>query len=283
MPDGELPRLAGCRCAVRLALLGVLVATSAFAAADRAAIAALPEFARIDARGPTVLVLRGTLGAASRQRFEARARAVVADVGVRFLSEAAPKRPVDVCLFERAADYRAFADQVMGERPSDLGFYSPQDRVVVVNLEAGPRNMSHELAHPLLGDDFPAIPSWLNEGIGSLYGGSDVTARGVRFDVNYRIRDVRRAISGGTLPPISALGSVDPGDVYGERAMLWYGYARAALLLLESEGELEAFYAAVRGGAAASAELGRRTDDAAFARFTSRAKEGQRIEPPPKR
>ncbi len=201
----------------------------------------------------------------------------------RFLLEAAPKRPVDVCLFERAADYRDFADRVMGDRPSELGFYSPQDRVVVINLEAGPRNMSHELAHPLLGDDFPASPSWLNEGIGSLYGGSDVTPKGMRFNVNYRMRDVQRAISHGELPGISRLGAVDSAEVYGDRAMLWYGYARAALLLLETQGQLEEFYAAVRSGAAPATEFARRIDDAAFVRFASGAKVGQRIEPPARR
>ncbi|MBI3184781.1 MAG: hypothetical protein HYZ28_21805 [Myxococcales bacterium] len=239
----------------------------------------LPVLARVEAKGPTQLVLRGELSSAQRAQAVERARAVVEDVGRRFLAQAEPKRPVDVCLFDSARAYRHFSDTVMGERPSELGFYQPASRVVVVNLEAGPRNMSHELVHPLVHDDFPLVPSWLSEGLGSLYGGSDVTPRGVRFFVNYRNREVQAAISAGALPTVAELSAVRTEQVYGGQAMLWYGFSRAVLLFLESKGELSGFYAAARSGVPLSRALGDRLDDASLRRFASRAKPGERVVP----
>jgi hypothetical protein len=245
--------------------------------ADRAAIEKLPVLARLEAKGGTVLVLRGHLTDRERGPLVAWAKGVVDDVGARFLAEQAVKREVDACLFAKAADYRAFADTAMGERPSELGFYLPGARVVVVNLAGGGRrNMAHELTHALVGDDFPGIPSWLNEGLGSLYGGGDVTRGGVRFFVNYRHADVLAALSAGTLPDPDELFRAKPDEVYGERAMLWYGLARDFLLWQESRGQLSAFYAAMKAGARA------KTDAAAFRRFVASVKKGARVDPRPR-
>jgi hypothetical protein len=222
-----------------------------------------------------VLVLRGHLTARSRASLVGWAKGVVDDVGRRFLTGQAGKREVDACLFAKAADYRAFADTVMGERPSELGFYVPAARVVVVNLEGGgARNMAHELTHALVGDDFPGMPSWLNEGLGSLYGGGDVTPGGVRFFVNYRHADVAAALKAGTLPEPDALFRVSPEEIYGERAMVWYGLARDFLLFQESQGQLSSFYAAMKAGEPP------KTDAAAFRRFVGSLKKGATVAPP---
>src|SRR5262245_61578293 len=86
---------------------------------------------------------------------------------------AAPGRdkaaPVTLCLTGTTADYQAFT-RAFADVPSDLGFYRPDLRVGVANLGRGAGNLRHELVHPLVGDDYPEIPSWLNEGLGSLYG-----------------------------------------------------------------------------------------------------------------
>jgi len=240
---------------------------------DRAAIARLPELGRIESKAGTVLVLRGELTPKRKALLVGWAQHLVADLGRRFLTESAVKREVDACLFERFADYQTFADTVMGERPSDLGFYASDSRVVVVNLAGGgARNMAHELTHALVGDDWPEIPSWLTEGLGSLYGGADVDARGSRYFVNYRHRDVLTALKAGTLPDVNALLRAQPEEVYGERAMMWYGLARDFLLWHECRGELSAFYAAMKAGRPPA------VDDAAFRTFAARIKKGDAVQ-----
>jgi hypothetical protein len=256
-------------------LFTLLVLPSAAHALDRAAVEALPVLDTVTARGGTRLVLRGALPPSRGVQAVARARLVADDVAARLTMEAREtKRPVDACLFETTAAYRQFADEVVGERPSELGFYLPGERLVVVNLQYGLRNLSHELVHALVGDDFPAVPSWLTEGLGSLYGGSDPEGSGVRFFVNYRMRDVKSALKVGRLPPVARLGSASSDEVYGADAMVWYGLARAALLYLDAGRELGAFYAAVRSGAEPGRELTRRIPEDEFTRFVTASKVG---------
>lgn len=258
-------------------MLALALIVAATLTVDRGAIARLPELARIESKGGTVLVLRGELTPKRKTLLVTWAQNLVADVGRRFLAEQTPKREVDACLFERAADYRRFADEVMGSRPSELGFYDSVSRVVVVNLAGGgARNMSHELTHALIGDDWPEIPSWLTEGLGSLYGGADVDARGSRYFVNYRHRDVAAALKAGTLPDVNALMRAKPEEVYGDHAMMWYGLARDFLLFQESKGELSRFYAALRAGKPPE------VDDAAFRAFASRIQKGDPVQAAPR-
>jgi hypothetical protein len=117
----------------------------------------------------------------------------------------------------------------------------------VVNLARGAGNLRHELVHPLLGDDFPTIPSWLNEGIGALYGTSVPGRAGrFRFLVNYRLRDLQAALRAGDLPGVDALVDSGEDQVYGERAMVYYALARYLLLYLDAQGRLDGFYRDVR-------------------------------------
>ena len=83
--------------------------------------------------------------------------------------------------------------------------------------------------HPLLGDDFPQIPAWLNEGIAALYGSARAGKRGFEFLVNYRLRDLQKALKAGDLPTVDQLAASTADDVRGPRAMTWYAMARYVL------------------------------------------------------
>jgi hypothetical protein len=98
----------------------------------------------------------------------------------------------------------------------------------------------------LLGDDFPGIPSWLNEGIASLYGSSTATKRGMTFLVNYRLRDLQRALKAGTLPTIEQLATSTEAELYGRQAMVYYALSRYVLLYVERRGKLGQLYAELR-------------------------------------
>jgi hypothetical protein len=107
-------------------------------------------------------------------------------------------------------------------------------------------NLRHELVHPLLGDDFPAIPAWLNEGIAALYGTAKPTSKGFVFLVNYRLRDLQRALAHGDLPTLAVLAASTDADVRGERAAVFYAMSRYVLLYAERQGTLGELYAALR-------------------------------------
>ena len=189
----------------------------------------------------------------------ALSRSVQRDVTRRFLSgkDQSANRPVDLCLFETTAEYTAFVDRLLDGRPSPspLGFFDPSLRVVVANLALSVGNLRHEMAHAIVGDDFPAIPSWLTEGVGALYGTTVLQKDGTfRFIANYRLRDLRAAKKAGTVPTLAELCGSGASEIYGDRAMMFYGLARHLLLYLDRQGTLPACFAELRAATTSDAQ-----------------------------
>ena len=238
-------------------ILGIAVmclATSGYASPDvRTTIDALPEIATVS-HGRTHVVIRGV----ARQRDIAPVvEQVITDVQRRF---ARPQREADpeitLCVFPDDRRYLATA-AVFGDVPSDLGFYRPDHRVAIANLGRSIGNLRHELVHPLIGDDFPDIPTWLNEGVAALYGSAKWNGHAFEFVVNYRLRDLQRALKDGTLPSLSELAESTAEDVHGPNGMMMYGYARYVLLFADRHGDLEKLYADLRD---ASGDTARQRD-----------------------
>jgi hypothetical protein len=241
----------------------------------QAGIDALPVIARIDDLAPTRFVLRGNLTDERGAEMERIARAVVADVARRFVGDEPRDElaPVDVCLFESEADYVRFSE-VSGYGDSLMGYYLGRERLVVANLARSVGNLRHELVHPLVGDDFDDLPSWVNEGLGSLYGTARLTDAGVVFLVNYRLRDVRKALARGDLPTLDDIALSGRGELYGGDGMTYYGTARYLLLYLDAAGTLDDFYRDLRADPPTVARqlelLERYIDYDAFLRWTKR-------------
>jgi hypothetical protein len=250
---------------VRWLALAVLVSSAG--AANRDAIAELPELATI-AHGRARVTVRGDLSRARAKQAVQLVDAVIADVERRFTQPAEhADAPVVLCLLGDDASYRDVAG-TLGDIPSAWGFYRPDRRVAIANFGQSIGNLRHELVHPLLGDDFPAIPAWLNEGIAALYGTSRPTRRGFEFLVNYRLRDLQRALARGDLPTIGELAESTDADVRGPRAAVYYAMSRYVLLYLDRRGKLEEAYAALRAASGDVAKqraiLERFVDERAF-------------------
>lgn len=219
---------------------------AALVLAATAPAAAAPARLGEVATAHTNVVIRGELPQRRQRELVALATAIVGDVERRFAIRHDTVAPITLLLFTDAAVYRSEALALRDPLVSELGFYVPDRRTAIANVSAGVGNLRHELVHPLLGDDFPAIPSWLNEGIAALYGSSKITRRGVEFLVNYRLRDLQRALHADTLPTLAELATSGPDQMYGDRAMVFYAMARYALLYVDREGKLAELYAALR-------------------------------------
>jgi hypothetical protein len=126
-----------------------------------------------------------------------------ADVNRRFVAPTRARHPlVRMYLFATSRAYTDFVDEIFGPGDhSPLGFYDPSSRIVVVNLERGAGNLRHELVHPLVGDDFPDVPTWVNEGSGALRHSAPGRGGASCFLVNYRLRDLQAAIRPALCPP----------------------------------------------------------------------------------
>ena len=233
-----------------LALL--LFLGSVFAGERHPRVSKEPVLARIEEEGQTPIVMRGKIEKKRAKQMEQLARAVQRDVTRRFLSDKDKSGlpPVDLCLFASTRSYREFVEEIFGKGydVSDWGFYVPRRRLVVANIGASRGNLRHELTHALLGDDFPDMPDWLNEGLGSLYGSAVRTKKGFRFLVNYRLRHLRQKLKAGLLPDLDELANSTRQDVYGLNSLAYYALSRYLLLYLDHKGKLEEFVRKLRKG-----------------------------------
>lgn len=193
----------------------------------------------------------GEVSAKEQKQVVALVQAVVDDVERRFTQHAKqPDRAVKLLIYDNAKRYGEEAAK-LGPVISDWGFYMPDKRTAIANVGVSIGNLRHELVHPLIGDDFPAMPMWMNEGMAALYGSAKLGKHGFTFLVNYRLRDLQRALKSGTLPSLQTLASSTADDVHGDQAMVYYAYARYVLLFLDRKGKLDAFYADMRAAAPA--------------------------------
>jgi hypothetical protein len=204
-----------------LGIAVVLWAASGHASPDvRSTIDALPEIATVS-HGRTHVVIRGV---AKRREIAPVVEQVIADVQRRFTRAQHDADPdITLCVF-----------------------YRPDHRVAIANLGRSIGNLRHELVHPLIGDDFPGIPTWLNEGVAALYGSAKWNGRAFEFLVNYRLHDLQRALKDGRLPSLAELAGSTDADVHGPNGMMMYGYARYVLLFAERHGDLDKLYAELR-------------------------------------
>lgn len=255
-------------------VLLALSLTCARAEADAVhdAITGLPLLATIK-HGRTVVEVRGEVSAKQKTEVVRVADFVIADVQRRFTqAKPTPDPTISLVLLPTLARYREFC-QVFDDMPSELGFYLPDYRVSVANLGNSIGNLRHELTHPLTDDDFPNMPSWLGEGIGSLYGTAKCSATGCEFLVNYRLRDLQKAIKDGTLPTVAELATANSMEIHGERGMMYYAMSRYVLLYLDRAGKLSQVYAELRGAKDLAAQrdiLTSYVDDKAFVAWAKR-------------
>jgi len=242
------------------ALIAVLSATAHASPGDELPV--LGEVNGVRAR----IVVRGELPKARERELVTLVSRIVADVERRFTAKHDPDAAVTLLLLGDRARYRKVARELRDPLISDWGFYLPDKRVAIANVGNSVGNLRHELVHPLLGDDYPAIPSWLNEGIAALYGTAKPTKQGFTFLVNYRLRDLQRALEAGTLPTIAELATSSADEMYGERAMVFYALARYVLLYVDRQGDLGKLYSELRAAKPKdhAAILAEHVDDAEF-------------------
>lgn len=223
-------------------------------------------------RGRARVVVRGEVSRARAKEAVALVDQVIGDVQRRFTAPTkTPDRDITLCLLPNDGRFRNVSIAAFGDLPSDLGFYRGDHRVAIANLGRSIGNLRHELVHPLLADDFPQIPAWLNEGIASLYGTAKPGKHGFEFLVNYRLRDLQKAMKAGEQPTLDQLAASTDAEVRGPRAMVWYAMARYVLLYVDRAGKLGELYGKLRGATGdAKAQrkiLGEYVDEQAFARW----------------
>jgi len=163
-----------------------------------------------------------------------------------------PDQVITTFLFAGQDNYKLHArkDYPDGGAPY-YGYYSPAGRTMVMNINTGTGTLVHELTHALIVYDFPNLPTWFNEGLGSLHEQCNVEQDGITGLPNWRLPGLQTAISGGKLRPLAEL--VTKRDFYGPAQGVNYAQARYFVMYMQHAGLLREFYRYFRGHAVGDA------------------------------
>jgi hypothetical protein len=164
-----------------------------------------------------------------------------------------PDRAITVYVFGEHDGYLASCTRRVEARcASDLGFYDPAAREILVDARPGLGSLVHELVHPLVHADFPDAPAWLQEGLASLFERPVFARPGeIHGATNWRHARLRRALSSPAerdAARLDALFEMSDDAFRGADEDLHYATARYACQWLDERGQLWPFYAAWRDG-----------------------------------
>lgn len=163
-----------------------------------------------------------------------------------FTSE--PDHLISVYLFKDDADYRRYALELFGDRPdTPYGYYSHERRALIMNIGTGTGTLVHEICHALIERDFPACPTWFNEGLASLHEQCAWRDGSLVGLPNWRLKKLQDAMQAGQASSLKALmAKTDPTSFYKQDKGQNYATARYLCQYLQQRGKLKDFYALLR-------------------------------------
>jgi hypothetical protein len=154
-----------------------------------------------------------------------------------------PSLILDIWLFKDATSYEKHTQLIFNDKPTTpYGYYSRGHKALIMNIETGGGTLVHELVHPLMEANFPDCPSWLNEGLGSLYEQCDERDGHIHGLVNWRLPGLQRAIKAGTIQSFKTLTAMSANDFYDDDRGINYAQARYLCYYLQEKGLLINFY-----------------------------------------
>jgi hypothetical protein len=156
-----------------------------------------------------------------------------------------PDTPIVVWLFRDEKSYAHHAERLYGDKNvSVYGYYKPDKRALVMNMNTGGGTLIHELTHALAVYDFPGQPDWFNEGLASLYEQSIWIGRGEQQQLigmaNWRLPKLQEAITAKQLPTMTLM--MKEKDFRGANVGRNYAQARYLCMYLQEQGKLGEFY-----------------------------------------
>lgn len=166
-----------------------------------------------------------------------------------------PAKAITVFLFPSAEPYGAYCRKRFNEAcMSPYGFFHPEPRFIVMNAGPGLGTLTHELVHPIVETDFPTAPTWLDEGIASLFEAPVLPRpREVHGVKNWRHPRLVAAMGSAkekAKVSLPALFGMSDEFFRGTDESLNYVIARTFCLWLDNRGQLFPFYRAFRDGKA---------------------------------
>jgi hypothetical protein len=166
--------------------------------------------------------------------------------------DAEPAEPVLILLFESAEPYGRLAKKWFDDdEVPHYGFYRRRENVMLMNVGTGTGTLVHELVHALIAPDFPNVPDWLNEGLGSLFEQCSIGRdhRTIIGHENWRLPALKQAIRKDELRSLREM--IEDENFYGAPHVgMNYAHARYLLMYLQEKDLLTAYYERFRDNVA---------------------------------
>ena len=154
-----------------------------------------------------------------------------------------PAHIITIYLLGSKKSYRAVAKAISNDPPdTPYGYFSQHARAMVMNIRTGGGTLVHEMFHAFVPSNFPEMPSWLNEGMGSLYEQSGKRNGQIVGFTNWRLAGLQKAIRAKTTVPLKTLTATTTQQFYGRGSGTHYAMARYLCYYLQQKGKLRAFY-----------------------------------------
>lgn len=154
-----------------------------------------------------------------------------------------PADILDIWLFRDKVSYRKHARAIFGDTPTTpYGYYSARHKALVMNIATGGGTLVHEIVHPFMAANFPACPTWFNEGLASLYEQSADRDGHIVGRTNWRLAGLQQAIRKGKVPAFKDLAATTSHQFYHMDKGTNYAQARYLCYWLQEKGLLVKYY-----------------------------------------
>ena len=154
-----------------------------------------------------------------------------------------PSEVLEVWLFKDDESYRTNARLMFDDTPTTpYGYYSRAHKALIMNIGTGGGTLVHEIVHPFVEANFPACPSWLNEGLGSLYEQCGQVGGHIHGYTNWRLPGLQRAIRENRVLQFKTLLGMNAQEFYDDDRGVHYAQSRYLCYYLQQNGLLVKFY-----------------------------------------
>ena len=155
-----------------------------------------------------------------------------------------PSRVIVVWLCRDRASYRRRSQLLFSAPPiSPYGFFSGRRGVILLNASLGSGTVVHELLHAFTAASFPGVPTWFDEGLGSLYEACGERSGRIHGYINWRLPRLKQAIRADDLPSFRRLMAMSHDEFSNTSTSdLHYAQARFLCYYLQQKKKLRPYY-----------------------------------------
>ncbi len=153
-----------------------------------------------------------------------------------------PDYLIKIYLFKDNKSYRYYSKKLFDIKPeTPFGYYLSGTNSLVMNIATGSGTLVHELVHALIDYDFPDIPAWFDEGMGSLFEACSC-GKHIYGLLNWRLPILQKGLKANKLLPLKELLATSSDEFYEDEKNMNYGEARYFCLYMQEKKVLKKFY-----------------------------------------